>query len=187
MARTARRFAQIDVNYFEDDRVLEAGDAWQLHLAAVFACERAMTDGTITRRQLARIAPESLTDVGEAIAKLIHVGLFEDTGEVIVIRSWYRWNDSTEEIEAMSNKGLEGNHVRWHVKRDLVDPQCQFCVPRPPIHVDIAPRSRGESKIRQDVDQDLDTYVTGFTRSITNEERDPIAESAAEFADRRTG
>src|ERR1017187_777646 len=108
MARTARRFAQIDVSYFEDDRVLEAGLACLLHLAAICACKRAMTDGTMTRRQLARIAPESIEDVPEAIRKLIRVGLFEDTGEVIVIRSWYRWNDSAEEIEAMANKGKEG-------------------------------------------------------------------------------
>ena len=165
MARTARRFAQIDVNYFEDDRILEAGDAWQLHLAAVFACKRAMTDGTITRRQLARVAPESLTDIAGAIDKLLGVGLFEDTGEVIIIRSWHRWNDSTEEIEGMSKKGLEGNHVRWHVRRNLVDPQCQFCCPLPPIPVVFAPRSGGRI---QDVDVDGD--IDGRRRYIRNQD-----------------
>jgi hypothetical protein len=128
MARTARRFAQIDVNYFDDDRVLEAGPACVLHLAAILACKSAPSDGVLTRRQLTRIAPESIVDVPEAIRRLIRVGLFEDTGEVIVIRSWFHWNDSTEEIEAMSKKGLEGNHVRWHVKRNIIDPACSYCI-----------------------------------------------------------
>src|SRR5665213_2950272 len=99
MARAARTFAQVDVHYFEDDRVLEAGDAWQLHFAAILACKRNLSDGTITRRQLARIAPESVPDVTPMIDTLIRVGLFIDRDNLIEVRGWSHWNNSADEIE----------------------------------------------------------------------------------------
>lgn len=165
MARPARLFAQIDVHYFEDDRVLEAGNAWQLHLAALLACKRMLTDGVLTRRQIERIAPESLGDVGDAIGTLIRVGLFEDQGSSIRVRSWADWNDSAADIEAESKNGKRGNHVRWHVKRGKVDPGCAYCADRGDSGGDVAGDSGGESKSRDRSDVDEDTDLPGGRNS----------------------
>lgn len=156
MAKTARIFATIDVNYFDDDRVIEAGEAWQLHFAAILACKRTLKDGVLTRRQLTRIAPESLPDVGASIARLIEVGLFTEGGDHIDINGWAGWNDSTEDIEAMSKDGSRGNHLRWHVKRKIYKGECEWC--NPP---DSGGDSGGDSdpNPRLDVDTDLDLDV----------------------------
>jgi hypothetical protein len=154
MARTARIFAQIDVYYFEDDRVLEAGDAWPLHFAAILACKRNLTDGTLTRRQLERIAPESPPDIGAMIATLIEVGLFIDWGTSIEVRGWAKWNDSSDYIEAVSDGGKKGNHLRWHVRKNVIDPECELCriAPEsPPDRHPIATRV-----LDTDVDTDVD-------------------------------
>jgi|GEM_PF-6754991 len=125
MARTARTFAAIDVNYFEDARVLEVGDAWQLHFAAVLAAKRGTTNGLLTRRQLERAAPDSVTDFDGAYAACIDAGLFVEESEGITIRSWHRWNDAQEVIEQKSRAGVKANHDRWHTKKP--SPTCSFC------------------------------------------------------------
>ncbi len=155
MARAARIFAPIDVNYFDDDRVLEAGDAWQLHIAAILACKKVLSDGRITRRQLARIAPESVGDIGATIATLIRVGLFDDLGDSVEVRSWSDWNDSAADVEAMATNGKKGNHLRWHVRRNKFDKDCAFCIDRGESGGDIGGESGGESQSRDrsDVDQ----------------------------------
>lgn len=131
MAKSARVFATIDVHYFEDDRVLEAGPAWPLHFAAILFCKRTLSDGVLSRRQLNRIAPESGTENGatvdEWIDTLVRVGLFFDLGDRIGIRNWEAWNDSREDVEAMSKGGAWGNHLKWHVNRKRPNPKCEFC------------------------------------------------------------
>jgi hypothetical protein len=129
MARAAHIFATIDVHYFDDDKVLASGSAWQLHLAAILTCKRTLSDGMLTRRQLERIAPESLSDTSDAIATLIDVGLFEEIGEYIYVASWDTWNDPAADVEARSKGGRMGNHKRWHVGRGIKDPGCEWCFP----------------------------------------------------------
>jgi hypothetical protein len=188
MAKTARIFATIDVNYFEDDRVLEAGDAWQLHFAAILACKRGMTNGDLTRRQLARIAPESLGDIGRAIDDLIRVGLFIDNGDAITIHGWTDWNESTEDIEAMAKGGEYGNHLRWHIRRNLIKAGCSFCSDRGESGGDIPPESGPESQIRSDADEDPDENEDDFSVSDESHARAEI-ESLSEHLsrDRRSG
>jgi hypothetical protein len=171
MARAAHIFASLDVHYFEDDRVLAAGDAWPLHFAAILACKRLLTDGELTRQQLARIAPESLPDVARAIDRLVEVGLFIDKGTAIVVHGWAGWNDSSGNIEAMAISGEMGNHLRWHKKRGVTKPGCSFCDHRldsPPNRVPdpdpIAPPTSPDSQTRLprlDVDIDVDTETDG--------------------------
>ena len=119
------------------------------------ASEISATDNS-RRRQLARIAPDSVPDVAQAIAILIEVGLFIDKGDSIAINSWSEWNDSRDEIEAMSKGGKMGNHVRWHVKKNVVDPACELC-PNPPDSVPDSPPDRGPNpRLDTDVDVDVD-------------------------------
>lgn len=40
-----------------------------------------------------------------------------------------------------SESGTFGNHVRWHVKRQIVEPGCEHCPVEPPDHEGIAPES----------------------------------------------
>jgi hypothetical protein len=111
-----------------------------------------LTDGVLTRPQLARIAPDSVPDIARSIAHLIEVGLFVDKGESIAVHAWAAWNASTEEIEAISTGGKYGNHLRWHARRNTFDPACQFCLDHPDSlgesPPDVAPESKRQRQIR---------------------------------------
>jgi len=157
MARPGRTYAQIDSHYLEDDKILEAGDAWVLHFAAILACKRNLTDGTITRRQLARVAPESVPDVAPMIDTLIRVGLFNERDGVIEVNGWSKWNSSADEIETMSKGGLKGNHLRHHVNRGVWGPKCAICKEQKARGLSLpeSPTDRPPSR-REDVDEDFD-------------------------------
>lgn len=114
MARPSRLFVPIDVNYFEDDRILAAGDAWQLHMAALLLCKKILSDGCVSRLQLARVAPDSVSDVDGAIRRLSDVGLFTVDGDQITIRSWNEWHAASEDVTAKRRRASAiGNHKKW--------------------------------------------------------------------------
>jgi hypothetical protein len=50
---------------------------------------------------------------------------------------WQDYLPRPDGIEDASESGRRGNHVRWHEKRGLVDPECSLCVPT-------SPRRRGD-------------------------------------------
>ena len=132
MPRPARRYATFDVSYFNNDKVIRSGSDWQLHFAAILASQEMLTDGQLTRRQLARVAPESVTDIERATQHLIEVGLFDDLGDDrIAVHDWADWNNAAAKIEAeaKSNGGKKGNHLRWHERQGVVDPDCTYCAP----------------------------------------------------------
>ena len=62
MAKPGKVWLPLDANYFDDPRVIDAGSACLLHLAAMTASKRLLSDGRLTRRQLHRIAPDSVPE-----------------------------------------------------------------------------------------------------------------------------
>jgi hypothetical protein len=128
MPRVARLFAVLDVNYFEDDRVLEAGDAWQLHFAAILAAKRSTGDGYLTRRQLARAVAGIVADFDAHWDTCIRVGLFTEEADGIRVRSWERWNDTQADIEKKSADASYALHCRWHTgKKGKPNKKCPHC------------------------------------------------------------
>jgi len=128
MPRAARLFSAVDVSYFEDDRVLEAGDAWQLHLVAILAAKRGTSDGYLTRRQLARAAAGIVTDFDAHYATCVRVGLLIEEADGVRIRSWERWNDTQADIEKKSQDAVYALHCRWHTgKKGKPSKNCPYC------------------------------------------------------------
>lgn len=56
---------------------------------------------------------------------------------------FHDWHDYNFPTEAASASGTFGNHVRWHEKRAIVDPECEHC-PKEPEDDSIAPESGGD-------------------------------------------
>lgn len=130
MARPARLYAQIDLNYFEDDRVLAIDDAWPLHFVAILAGKRGTGDGYLTERQLRRAAAGAgiVGDFDAYYAACVREGLFLEERNGVRIRSWERWNDTQADIERKSRDAVYANHCRHHVgKGKKPSATCQYC------------------------------------------------------------
>jgi hypothetical protein len=50
---------------------------------------------------------------------------------LVVIHDWLTWQTSNDEITERREKrrraGSIGNHKRWHLRKDVVDPECEHC------------------------------------------------------------
>ena len=79
----------------------------------------------------------------EYAARLVACGLWvyesRDGEQGCRFHDWDTLNPSS----SSSSKGAEGNHLRWHVNRGIVAPNCSLC--NPDLAPDIAPESGGES------------------------------------------
>lgn len=172
MPRTARAFAAVDVDYLNDDRVLAAGDGWQLHFAALLAAKRGTADGYVSIRQLRRAAPDSVTDFDGALAACIAAGLFIEKDDGVILRSWDRWNDSQATIETKSHDALYANHCRHHLGKKAKPSQtCPYC--SDPDSTSGPTRTADGSEAgpcrapREDPDVDLDVDVDLVPRRAT--------------------
>lgn len=96
--RPSRIYVPLDANFFDDDKVLEAGEAagW-LYLAMCAKAKRVDTDGILTRLQV-----ESLHIKGwqKRMERLIAVELIATAADSYGICGWLNWNDSVEERAA---------------------------------------------------------------------------------------
>lgn len=134
MARIPGIFVPLDVNYPRDRAIRRAGpDAELLFIRSLVYTKGASTDGYIADYDLDVVAV-GLRNVTKSVTALVAGGLWEPTTDGWQIRSWAKWNMTTDQItevtEARSTGGGMGNHERWHVKRGIVSPDCSFCIPR---------------------------------------------------------
>ncbi len=97
MARVATRiYVPLDVNFFDDDKILQAGEAagW-LYLNMCARAKQLDNDGVMTREQIARCGVKGWQ---RRLARLIEVGAIEQAGEGIYgVVGWLKWNESKAE------------------------------------------------------------------------------------------
>jgi len=103
---------------------------------------------------------------------LVSAGLWDTTGDGWEFHDWADYNPDSASAkavrEAKSDGGKQGNHARWHVKRKVRVPGCEFCEsdpesdnrldsdrtsesgPNPPVPTrpDPTPKTPSESKPR---------------------------------------
>lgn len=122
-----RSFIRLDHGMPENRKVLGLSDgAFRLYVEAICWCSRQETDGHI---------PEAFM---KRMGKAKHVGELTDTGLLDVAVGGYQVHDyldfqrSSEEIgayrSAKGEAGAKGNHMRWHVARRRIDPDCEHCM-----------------------------------------------------------
>lgn len=106
MARAATKiYVPLDVMFFDDDKVLRAGEraAW-LYLAILAKVKALDTGGTITREQVGRLG---IPGWQARLKTLVDVGLVILALEVYVVPSWERWNESPEQRAERLRKDRE--------------------------------------------------------------------------------
>lgn len=97
MARAASRiYVPLDVNFFDDDKILAAGEAagW-LYLNMCAKAKLVDSNGVLTRQQVERLGVKGWQ---RRLAALVQVGAVEETiSGVYAIVGWLKWNESKEQ------------------------------------------------------------------------------------------
>src|SRR5262245_55464361 len=100
----ARLFVPLSVDFATDDKILAARPmAAYLFVCSLAFSKRTLSDGYITRKQLAVVAPGfAATGARRHAETLVAVGLWVVDGDGWRIKAWPKWNRSSAAIESES-------------------------------------------------------------------------------------
>ncbi len=98
MARAPRLYVPLDVGFFDDVRIMRAGEkAGWLYLNMLTQTRSSDTDGVLFAEQVAKLAVPGWK---QRMAALIREGLVEDRGEHgYAVANWSKWNQTAAERE----------------------------------------------------------------------------------------
>jgi len=145
------------------------GDAAWLWTCALAHCKLYKTDGLLRVAAIPGLSDRR--QPAKLVVRLIREGLMHEPGHdckkcvqpiqgFYVVHDYPDWQGTAAEEaeareadaaarEAKGAGGAYGNHRRWHLVRESIDPECPFC---PPSHM----RSDNRSHMRSDTDQSSD-------------------------------
>lgn len=128
----ARVWVPLSVGYL-DDPVMSAcsTEAQLVYLRGLLHAKRAASDGVVSLRIITGALWEVMepADVRAAVDELTAADKWlridVDTYE---IARWAKYNDRPDSGANRSRSGaMKGNHQRWHIARNVVDPDCPIC------------------------------------------------------------
>lgn len=122
-------FVRLDVNFQDDDKLLEVTPAAELvFIRGLAMAKRLGTDGYLSRSHLRRISDKLETPPEQLAQQLVDVGLWEPFEHGWLVLSWLKHNQPMDELtEAKSAGGKLGAHRRWGHLGDVDD--CVRCHP----------------------------------------------------------
>lgn len=122
-------YVPLDVNYAEDDKIIDVGPmAELLYVRSLAFAKRARKDGHLRTSQLPTIAVR-LPRPKVLAARLVEVRLWSPTPAGWFITAWLNHNATVSELhDKKSAAGVLGNHNRWHLP-PLGTPssECDIC------------------------------------------------------------
>lgn len=132
MARIPGQFVPLYVHYPRDRAIRSAGpDAELLFIRSLVFVKASGTDGFVAEFDL-EVVSVGLRGVKKSVAALIRVALWEEVDGGWMVRSFGKWNMSTEQQAeaktARKNGGITGNHKRWHVAKGEFNKDCELCM-----------------------------------------------------------
>jgi hypothetical protein len=123
-------YVPLDVNYAEDDKIIEVGPlAELLFIRSLAFAKRVEKDGRIADSQMPTVAAR-IPKANTQAERLYESGLWERNGTGLYISAWLKRNKPVEDVNAAkSSAGTIGNHKRWHLSGvKPPSPECEFCV-----------------------------------------------------------
>lgn len=124
MARKAKRiYVPLDASFFDDDKVIEAGEAAAvLYLAMLCRIKTLDTDGSLSKAQMQRIGVQG---AARRLARLVAVGLVEQHGDQLHVPAWAKWNETRSErgerLEAERKRKADAAAARRGEHLQVVD------------------------------------------------------------------
>lgn len=96
--RAPRAYVPLDAAFFDDDKVIVAGEAAAyLYLNMLARIRQLDTDGVISEIQMPRLG---VANWRKRLAKLVEVGLIVQRGSDYIVPTWCVWNETVEQREA---------------------------------------------------------------------------------------
>lgn len=84
------------------------------------------TDGKLTKAAI-----NTLSGTKAQVDRLVDVGFWVPNGRQMEFHDWFGFQPSALDTqlakEKESQSGAEGNHLRWHVRRGILNPECVLC------------------------------------------------------------
>jgi hypothetical protein len=92
-------YAPLSATYYRDDAILEVGEQSELLFVRCLAfLADAASDGYITDRQMRVVVGMGMRNVPARVQRLVDVGLLTCVDDAYLVRSWLKWNKTTDEI-----------------------------------------------------------------------------------------
>lgn len=118
---------KVDDKFSMHPKAMDAGNAaLGLWVRAGSWSAAHLTDGFIPANLLAALGGTRTT-----ADKLVKVRLWEIEPGGYRFRDWHVYQPSAADVkaaeEAERNGGSWGNHIRWHAKKKISNPDCRFC------------------------------------------------------------
>jgi hypothetical protein len=119
---------KVDDSFYDHPKIFDAPDcAVALWTRAGSWSARNLTDGFVPANLPARLCD----DPERAIKELIERGLWKRTKGGYRFHDWFEYQPSRSDVIGAQVKkasgGVLGNHLRWHVKKGVQNPDCQYC------------------------------------------------------------
>ena len=149
MARLARLFVPLDVEFATDPKIIAAGPlASYLYVCGLAYAKRSGQDGFIHTAQVQFLAP-GCSRTTALTQRLVETGLWTATDGGWMITAWARHNLSGDQLaerkEMQRAKAIAGNHQRHHVAKKVVEPDCELCQASP--HGDRSSSPQGDGMV----------------------------------------
>lgn len=154
-----------------------------LWITALSWCMDQLTDGHVPKGML-RMLDGSPADA----RSLVTVGLWEMGDSGWQFHDWQDYQPDAASIRAKREKESEGgqigNHIRWHVKRKVHVPECEFCQASPPKNGSgTRSGTRGETRFAPEssptpTPNKGDRVGRGSGSSVTREDEPPQLETS---------
>lgn len=117
---------RVDDNLAFHAKTLAAGNAAMgLWVRAGSWAMHQLTDGRIPTHVARQLGTRT-----EA-ARLVQAGLWTETDDGYLFHQWDGRQPSALDVqraaEVKGASGARGNHMRWHKRRGVVDPDCEWC------------------------------------------------------------
>lgn len=177
----------------------EARAARDLYVQMICYCKRLMSDGYVPDEAVGLLVYPDPPDVGGKDAeRLAEVGLIERCEGGWQVSAFLKRNKSRAEIESDSGRKAEGaaiaNHKRWHVKRQVTDPDCPHCRSSDRYSESLATPERSDHAIASDSSVSVSESSSCETNGSSREEpqpsqpqRDDVQRLCQHLADRIEG
>ena len=96
--RAPRPYVPLDAAFFDDDKVIAAGEqAAYLYLNVLARVRQLDTDGVLSEAQMPRLG---VPNWRKRLAKCVEVGLLVQSGDSYIVPTWCAWNETAAQRES---------------------------------------------------------------------------------------